>query len=399
MIHRYRRLKRGCYCYSLTTAALLNLSPVLFLTLHNAYGLSYSALATLISINFLTQLGVDLLFSYRPQWFDIPKLVRTAPLVAALGLVLYGLMPLAFPDRAWLGLALGTVVFSAAGGLAEVLLSPVIAAIPAPDPDREMSGLHSAYAWGVGPVVLGSTAFLHCFGQERWFLLPLLFTAIPLCAYGLLRGAAFPPITTGSEVPGKTPLKNATLWLCVAGIFFGGAAENTMAQWASGYLELALGIPKVWGDVAGVAMFSVMLGTGRTLYSKYGTQVERFLIAGSLGAVGCYLTAVFSPVPAVGLLACALTGLCVSLLWPGSLIVAANRVPRGGVILYALMAAGGDLGSSVVPQLLGLVTDVVAAQPGGSEALGMKVGMALGSLAPLMAAVIFWKLSRQRKNP
>lgn len=390
MNSKYRRLKCGCYAYGLTTSVLLNLSPVLFLTLRELYGISYAALGALISINFITQLGVDLLFSFKPKLFDIPKVVRFAPLVAVTGLVIYGLWPLFFPESAYLGLLIATVIFSAAGGLAEVLLSPVIAAIPSPDPDREMSKLHSAYAWGVGPVVLLSTLFLHLFGRRAWHALPLLFLAVPLTSFALLHGAEFPDMEGQEEKRERTPLKNKTLWLCVAAIFLGGAAENTMSQWGSGYLETALGIPKVWGDVFGVALFALMLGTGRTLYTKFGSKVERFLFWGSVGAAVCYLTAAVCPIPMVGLAACALTGLCTSLLWPGSLIVAADRIPDGGVVMYALMAAGGDLGSSAVPQLIGVITDAaIALVPVGGEQIGMKLGMLLGALCPLCAAFIF----------
>ena len=398
---RYRRLKRGCYTYSLTTAVLVNLSPVLFLTLRERCGLSYGALGALISVNFLTQLGVDLLFSFCPRRFNIPKIVTCAPLIAAAGLAVYGLWPLLFPATAYLGLLAGTVIFSAAGGLAEVLLSPVIAAIPSPDPDREMSGLHSAYAWGVGPVVVLSTLFLHLFGREHWNLLPLLFCILPLTAWALLAGAEFPEVATGQEDRDASVLKNKTLWLCAAAIFLGGAAENTMSQWGSGYLEAALGIPKVWGDVFGMALFSLMLGSGRTLFSRFGSKVERFLLWGAVGAAVCYLTAAVCPIPLVGLAACALTGLFTSLLWPGSLIVAADRVPKGGVVLYALMAAGGDLGSSVVPQAIGLITDAaIALAPAGAmglsaEQLGMKLGMCLGAVCPMIAAFLFYRLRRR----
>ena len=151
MLNRFRRLKTGCYVFGLTMSVIANLSPVLFLTLRERFDISFAALGALVSVNFVTQLLVDLLFSFRPQYFDVPKVVRYAPLLAAAGLAIYGLWPLLFPGTAYLGLLLGTVIFSASGGLAEVLLSPVIAAIPSPDPDREMSRLHSAYAWGVGP--------------------------------------------------------------------------------------------------------------------------------------------------------------------------------------------------------------------------------------------------------
>ena len=398
MNDRYRRLKRGCYLFGVTMAILINLSPVLFLTLRARCGISYTALAALVTVNFVTQLLVDLLFSFRPQYFDIPKVVRYAPLLAAAGLAIYGLWPMLFPGSAYFGLLVGTVIFSASGGLAEVLLSPVIAAIPSPDPDREMSRLHSAYAWGVGPVVLLSTAFLHLFGGENWNYLPLVFTAVPLSAFALLAGAEFPEVAVPDTSAGTSVLRSKTLWLCVAAIFLGGAAENTMSQWGSSYLEAALGIPKLLGDSLGVALFSLTLGTGRTLYTKYGRHIERVLFLGSVGAVVCYVAAAVCPIPAVGLLACAMTGLCTSLLWPGILIAAADRIPGGGVVMYALLAAGGDLGSSVVPQLIGIITDLSAAHLPGGAPLGMKLGMLLGALCPLCAAVIYRKFLREQRH-
>lgn len=396
MDQRFTRLKRGCYTYGLSTAVLINLSPVLFLTLRNLYGISYGALGALIAVNFLTQLGVDLVFSFFPEKFDIPKVVKAAPLVAASGLAVYGLWPVLSPATAYLGLLLGTVIFSLAGGLAEVLLSPVIAAIPSPDPDREMSKLHSAYAWGVGPVVLICTAFLHFFGRELWYLLPLLFNIIPLASFLLLWGAEFPDMEAEEASADHSVLKSGTLWLGVAIIFLGGAAENTMGQWGSGYLEAALGIPKVFGDIFGVVLYALMLGGGRTLYTKYGRNLEKILFFGSIGAALCYIAAALCPIPAVGLAACALTGLFTCMLWPGSLSFTAERLPNGGVMMYALMAAGGDLGTAVVPQLIGIITDwSIVLFPNGGEGLGMKLGMLLGALCPIAAAVLIRKLSKR----
>ena len=394
---RFRRVKRGCCVFGVTMAILANLSPVLFLTLRQQYGISYSALGALISVNFITQLSVDLLFSSRPQLFNIPLTVRTGPVLAAVGLAVYGIWPMCFPECAYPGLLVGTVIFSASGGLAEVLLSPVIAAIPSNDPDREMSGLHSAYAWGVGPVVLLSTAYLYFFGGENWHFLPLLFTIVPLTAFVLLVSAEFPDMSQGTAATEKTPWRNKTLWLCVAVIFLSGAAENTMSQWGSSYLEGALGIPKLLGDVLGVALFS-MLGMGRTLYTKYGSRVERFLFYGSIGAALCYLTAALCPIPAVGLIACALVGLCTSLLWPGTLILAAERIPTGGVVMYALLAAGGDLGCALVPQLIGLITDASIGRLPGGEQTGMKLGMLLGACCPIAAAFLFRRFLKRRSH-
>ena len=203
-------------------------------------------------------------------------------------------------------------------------------------------------------------------------------------------------------------LKNKGIWLCVAAIFLGGAAECTMSQWASGYLEAALGIDKVWGDVFGVALFAVMLGLGRTLYANMGKNIARVLFVGAIGATVCYLVAAISNIAVIGLIACAFTGFCVSMMWPGSILIASDKYPTAGVFIYALMAAGGDFGASVGPQLVGSVTDMalknqrlislaqgLALTP---EQLGMKLGMLVGMLFPLIAIVIFGVFVKHKKK-
>jgi MFS family permease len=149
-----------------------------------------------------------------------------------------------------------------------------------------------------------------------------------------------------------------------------------------------------------------MLGFGRTLYSKIGKNIERVLMLGAIGAFICYVTAAVFPVPLVGLIACAFTGFCVSMLWPGSLIVATDRFPSGGVFIFALMASGGDLGASIGPQLIGLITDVIAENGTFSamfagfapEQIGMKCGMLIASIFPLCAVFIYKKIAKSKKK-
>lgn len=404
-----RRVKFACYSTGLTMAVVGNLSPVLFLTFRSLYGLSFSLLGFLVLINFVTQLTVDLVLSFFSHRFDIPRLIKSIPVIAFLGFCLYALTPLVLPGAVFAELCAGTVVFSAAAGLAEVLISPVIAALPAEDPDREMSKLHSAYAWGSVGVIVVSTLFLLLAGNERWPMLAMLFALIPLASAVLFAGSEIPKVETPEKVCGAlSMMKDRSVWLCILAIFLGGASECTMAQWSSSYIEQALGIPKVVGDLFGVALFSIMLGTGRTLYSKIGRNIGRVLTLGSLGAAACYFAAAVSDVPAVGLAACALTGLCTSMLWPGSLVVASDRFVNGGVFIYAIMAAGGDLGASVVPQLLGMITDAAIASPKiaamaqgmslAPEQLGMKLGMLFGVLFPLAGTVVFLYIWKNWKN-
>ncbi len=403
------RLRFACYSAGMTMAVVGNLPPLLFLSFRSLYGISYSLLGLLVLLNYCTQLVVDLVFSFFSHRFNIPKAVKITPVMAVVGLLAYALWPGVFPGAVYPGLVLGTVVFSASAGFAEVLMSPVIAAIPAKDPDREMSKLHSVYAWGTVGVVLLSTLFLLAVGSAHWPWLAALFALIPLISAIAFAGSTIPPMETPEKASGALRLlKNKGVWLCVLAIFFGGAAECNMNQWASGYLEQALGIPKVWGDVFGVALFGVTLGLGRTLYGKYGKNMEKVVLLCGIGATVCYLVAALSPWPAAGLLACAFTGFCTSMLWPGNLVIAAERVPAGGVFIFALMAAGGDLGASVAPQLVGIITDFAMENPATvslaatlgmlPEQLGMKLGLLAGMLFPLAGIFVYGYFYKTRKK-
>ena len=395
-----RRIKSGCYLTNVTMAAVCNLSPLLFLTFRGMYGISYTLLGLLVAINFVTQLLIDLAFSFFSHKFDIPKTIKVMPVLAVVGFVLYALSPFIFEGvNVYIGLVIGTMIFSSASGLAEVLLSPIFAALPSDNPDRDMSKLHSTYAWGTVGLVIVVTVFLQFF-REQWFVLPLLFMLMPLTASILFAGTEIPKMETPEKASGALSyFKDGKLWLCVIAIFFGGASECTMAQWASGFLEGSLGIEKVWGDVFGVAMFAVTLGIGRSLYAKYGKNIRKVLLLCGVGATACYLVSALSPSPIVALVACALTGLCTSMMWPGSLVIAADIFPTSGVFIYAMMAAGGDLGASIGPQMVGAIADGVAASPAfaglaqslaiTTEQLGLKLGLLCGAVFPLLSIIVF----------
>lgn len=63
-------------------------------------------------------------------------------------------------------------------------------------------------------------------------------------------------------------------------------------------------------------------------------------------------------------------------------------MPDGGVFFYAMMAAGGDLGASVVPQLVGIVTDHS----------NLKIGMAVATLFPLIAVFLYFYMWKTEKS-
>lgn len=403
----YTRTKRACYFAYLAMSSVFSLPPLLFMTFREMYGISYTLLGTLVCINFCTQLTVDLIFSFFTKYFNVKTTVRVMPLLTSAGLLVYALVPLFAPSHAYLGLVIGTVLFSVAAGLCEVLISPVVAAIPSEHPEKDMSLLHSLYAWGVLSVVVVSSIFLHLCGNHNWMYLTLFFAALPLIACLLFCLSPMPPMSVShgeTTTPSAAKKRGIGMALCVACIFLGSAAENVMTNWISGYMETALGVAKTIGDIFGMAAFALLLGFGRTLYAKFGRNITGVLLAGMIGAVVCYLTAGFCNVPLVALIACVLTGFCTSMLWPGTLILMEEKMPNPGIVAYALMAAGGDFGASVAPQAMGIIVDTVSVSSWAQsmsatlgmspEQLGMKTGMLLSAVFPLVGVGLLLFMKR-----
>ena len=403
----YRRTKFTCYFTYLAMSSVFSLPPLLFATFRELYGISYTLLGTLVLINFCTQLGIDLIFSFFSKYFNIHKTIRLMPLLTAVGLSTYALIPTLFPKSAYVGLVVGTVMFSVAAGLGEVLISPTVAALPSDTPDKDMSTLHSLYGYGLVSVVLISTVCLQFIGNEYWMYLTFFWAALPVIASILLMTCKLPSMDIEHGKSEKINSKHRTtgLALCMMCIFLGACAENTMSNWISVYTENVLHMPKVWGDIFGMCLFAVLLALTRTAYAKYGKNIFKVLCLSMAGSVVCYLMVSFSQNDILSLLACIALGICTSMLWPGTLIFMEEKVPMVGVAAYALMAAGGDLGASVAPQTLGIIVDNISltqwAQNLGNtlslsaEEIGFKVGMLIAASFPILGLIL---LAYMRKH-
>ena len=396
----FKRTKLACYTAYFTMSSIFSLPPLLFMTFHNLYNISYTLLGTLVLTNFCTQMLVDLIFTIFSKKFNIKKVVRLMPCITSLGLFIYALVPNFFPQYAYIGLVVGTIIFSVSAGLSEVLLSPVIAAIPSDNPQKDMSMLHSLYAFGFFTVVVISTLFLKIFGNENWMYLTLFLGSLPLISAILFKISAFPDMSEEATEKNKVKNKNRTigLALCVGCIFLGSCAENTMSNWISTYMENALNIDKALGDILGMAMFAILLGITRITYAKYGKNISKFLLVSMICAAICYLTVSFSNNTIISFVGCILTGIFTSMLWPGTLILMEEKVKGVGVAAYALMASAGDFGASLAPQLMGIVIDNVSVSKFAlnlsatlnltPEQIGLKTGMLITSIFPILGTIL-----------
>lgn len=402
--------RRAAYASFVVQAIVNNLAPLLFVVFHARLGIDVARLGLLAGLNFLVQLLTDLAAVKVVDRVGYRAPMVLAHALAALGLVLMALLPqlLASP---FAGLCLAAVVYAIGGGLIEVLASPVVEHLPA-EPGRSkesgMALLHSFYCWGQLSVVVASTALLTVLGMGAWWVLPLVWAAVPAVNAVLMTRVPVPATVPDHERTSLIGLVGSPVFLLVLLLMAaGGASELTMSQWSSFFAQQATGVPKAVGDLLGPGLFALLMALGRTAYGLLGERVplRGALIASGAGAAACYVVTASSPAPAASLVACALTGLCVALMWPGATSLAAARFPAGGGAMFAMLALAGDVGAAAGPSAAGAIADAAgtafAGAPGRLAALlppdagtGLRPALLVCCLVPVVFAVSVWTVGR-----
>mgnify|MGYP000936095615 FL=1 len=402
--------RRAAYASFVVQAIVNNLAPLLFVVFHARLGIDVARLGLLAGLNFFVQLLTDLAAVKVVDRVGYRAPMVLAHALAALGLVLMALLPqlLASP---FAGLCLAAVVYAIGGGLIEVLASPVVEHLPA-EPGRSkesgMALLHSFYCWGQLSVVVASTALLTVLGMGAWWVLPLVWAAVPAVNAVLMTRVPVPATVPDHERTSLIGLVGSPVFLLVLLLMAaGGASELTMSQWSSFFAQQATGVPKAVGDLLGPGLFALLMALGRTAYGLLGERVplRGALIASGAGAAACYVVTASSPAPAASLVACALTGLCVALMWPGATSLAAARFPAGGGAMFAMLALAGDVGAAAGPSAAGAIADAAgtasAGAPGRLAALlppdagtGLRPALLVCCLVPVVFAVSVWTVGR-----
>lgn len=355
----YGHTVKACFVAYIVQAIVNNFVPLLFLIFQSAYQIPLSQITLLITFNFVIQLSVDLLAARFVDKIGYRVSIVLAHIMSALGLVLLAVLPDILPN-AFAGLLLAVMVYAIGGGLLEVLVSPIVESCPTDNKETAMSMLHSFYCWGHVGVVLLSTLFFAVFGTGNWQILALLWAAVPaLNCLVFLRVPIYTLLEEGD--PGlsmKDLFANKMFWVIMLLMVCAGASEQAVSQWASTFAESGLKVSKTVGDLAGPMFFAILMGTSRLFYGKYGERIDliKFMKLSSVLCIASYLLISLSPIPALSLVGCGLCGLSVGILWPGSFSIASQVIPRGGTVLFALLALGGDIGCSGGPTFAGMVS-------------------------------------------
>lgn len=386
----YKKTLTACYLGFITQAIVANFAPLLFLKFHKDFGIPLGQIALISTVFFFTQLLVDLFCAKFVDRIGYRRCVVASEVLAALGLIGLAILPYAFGNP-MIGIMISVIIYACGSGLIEVLVSPIAEACPFENKEGVMSFLHSFYCWGSVGVILLSTLFFGFFGVNAWRILSCIWALIPLV--NIFNFMTCPIERLTEEGDGLTIgglFKIPMFWIAIVLMICAGASELSMAQWASAYVESALGLSKSVGDIAGPCLFAVSMGICRTFYGKYGEKIDllKFMICSGILCLACYLLAALSGQPVLGLIGCIVCGFSVGIMWPGTISISSKKIPLGGTAMFALLAMAGDLGGSIGPGIVGFVT-----QNAGDN---LKMGLLAGCVFPAVLIASACLLSIRR---
>lgn len=355
----YKSTMCACFTGYVVQAIINNFAPLLFVTFQKTFDIPLSQITALITVNFVIQLLIDLLSAGFIDKIGYRASAVLSHVFAAVGLILLTVLPEVFASP-FVGLLIAVIIYAVGGGLLEVLVSPIMEACPTENKEKAMSLLHSFYCWGHMAVVLLSTLFFAAFGISNWRILAIMWALIPIV--NAIFFTQVPIYSLQEEGEKGLTLKelccNKVFWLMMIMMVCSGASEQAVSQWASTFAEQGLGVSKTVGDLAGPLAFAALMGTSRLLYGKFGDKLNlnKCMFFSACLCVISYLCIALIPVPAIGLIGCALCGFSVGVLWPGTFSKSSAAIKRGGTVMFAMLALAGDLGCSGGPTLAGLVS-------------------------------------------
>ncbi len=391
----YKKTLIACYLGFITQAISANFAPLLFLTFKDTYEISLEMIALVPMVFYLTQLLVDLVATKFADIIGYRTCVVASQVTSALGLILMAFLPEILPNP-FIGILISVTLYAIGSGLIEVLVSPIVEACPFENKAGVMSLLHSFYCWGSVGVILGSTLFFAIFGTAHWQILTLIWATVPLLnTFNFISCPIERLVEDGEGMRIGQLLRLPLFWIMIILMICAGASEAAMAQWASAFTEMALGVSKTIGDLVGPCLFAVFMGLSRVFYGKKSEKLDltKVMLGCGMLCVLCYLLASLSPIPIIGLVGCALCGLSVGIMWPGTISISSQKCPKGGTAMFAFLALAGDLGAMVSPTIVGGIADAV----GGN----LKAGLLVATIFPtimILGLLVLVKTFRKHKD-
>lgn len=354
----YKHTVAASFTAFVVQAVVNNFAPLLFLTFQAQYGIELSKITVLITANFFIQIFVDLTAVLFVDRIGYRASTVLAHAMCATGLIFMTILPEILPS-AFAGLLISVFCYAVGAGLLDITINPIVNSCPSTNSNQLLCLLHSFYCWGSVAAVGISTLFFALFSTDNWKIMSLIWAILPIVNAVMFARVPIAPVVGEDEekLSIKDMLKTKAFWIFMVLILCAGSSEQAVSQWASTFAEKGLGVSKTVGDLAGPMLFSVLMGTSRAIYGKFGDKIDLdgMMIFSGILCMASYLLIALSPSPVLGLVGVAVCGFSVGIMWPGTFSKASAGIKGGGTAMFALLALGGDLGCSSGPTFAGII--------------------------------------------
>lgn len=347
-------------CY--INQAIVNIFPTLIFTaFQRQLGISLEKIAFLISFNFAIQVIIDFLSAKFVDRIGYRVPIVFANICIGAGFILLGILP--FYINSFIAILICYFINAVGGGLTEVLVSPIVEALPEKQKVKAMNILHSFYCWGWMFIVILSTAYFKIFGIDNWRYLSILWSILPIFCAILFMKVPINTLKSGNLDDDSVSIRRLlSVRIVLAFILLmicSGASEHAVAQWVSFFAEVGLNVNKSVGDIFGTCMFAFCMGIVRLIYGikSESIDINKALTVSSVSCMFGYIITVFSPYSFLSLIGCAIVGLSVGIMWPSVFSLASKSYPQGGTAMFAILALAGDVGCSIGPGVVGIISN------------------------------------------
>lgn len=285
---------------------------------------------------------------------------------------------------------LGMLICGMGWGLTESAVNPLTAQLYPEDMTHRLNILH---AWWPAGLIVGGLAG-YCLSAALSWQAILASTVIPAALVIVVAfGTTFPPpmrsesgVTFGEMMTEVIRRPSFLVWF--GAMFLTAASELAPGQWVDVALTHKVGMRGILLLVYVSALMFVLRHFGGRL-ARLLTNPGLLWVSSLLAAGGLFMLSRASS-PSSALLAATVWGAGVCVMWPTMLASVAERYPRGGSWMIALVGSAGALSIYFVLPQLGSVYDAAKIQlAGGAGALAALHGPALAAVESGAAARSF----------
>ena len=382
--NQHRHALYACYGAMICLAMALNFLPVYLTTFSQTFGasagLTTEQLGRIPAIMFLSFIIAILATGPLADRYEARVFIFFGLATTTVGL---GAVAVA-PSYTLLLFAVALMGFGA--GVLDMILSPLVAALQPERRSAAMNWLHSFFCIGaVSALLLASVALKW---DISWRMVALGLMVAPIVTFVIFLRLPLPALIHEDRQRESMPtlFKQPYFIACLIAIFLGGATEMGLSQWLPTYAEQGLGYSKEAGGLA-LAGFSIGMAIGRIAAAMLHERIPAIPLMMGCCVVTIVLFVVISlaPTPAIALAAAIGAGVSGSCLWPTMLAITADAYPQGGATMFAVLTAFGNAGCSLIPWLVGII----------SEQSNLSIGLLAVTLCPAGMLILLMWMSRK----